>query len=47
MKNCDKCKKEFDTEELKCPICGVVLVEAEDTDNAAETVATMTILNIL
>jgi len=46
MKYCENCEKEFDTKETKCPICGCILVEKEE-ENTAETVATMTILNIL
>lgn len=49
MKYCRKCKKEFDTEDVKCPLCGADLIE-EDTgsdDETAETVAVMTILGFL
>jgi len=44
---CEKCKKEFDLGEQKCPICGADLVKEADNDTTAETVATMTILGIL
>ncbi|MPM16837.1 hypothetical protein SDC9_63219 [bioreactor metagenome] len=46
MKYCENCDKEFDTNEAKRPVCECILVEKGD-DNTAETVATMTILNIL
>jgi rRNA maturation endonuclease Nob1 len=45
MKYCENCDKEFDTTETECPVCGCTL--AEEEDNTAETVATMTTLNIL
>ena len=47
MKYCERCKKEFDIEEQQCPICGEYLLENEDNDATAETVASMTILGIL
>lgn len=46
MKYCENCDKEFDTKEVECPVCGCILVEKEE-EHTAETVATMTILNIL
>lgn len=48
MKYCEECKKEFDTEEQKCPICGEKLKQAEQSEeDVAITVATMTTLGIL
>jgi uncharacterized paraquat-inducible protein A len=47
MKYCEKCKEEFDTEEQKCPICKADLVETEDNDAVAETVALMITMGIL
>ncbi len=46
MKYCENCDREFDTKESKCPDCGFLLVDKEE-EKTAETVATMTILNIL
>jgi hypothetical protein len=45
MKYCENCDKEVDTKDTECPICGCTFVDEEET--TAETVATMTTLNIL
>ncbi len=47
MKYCERCNKEFDTEQLQCPLCGDDLVSNEDDDDTDEIVATMTILGLL
>lgn len=44
MKYCEKCKKETDTEENKCPICNEELVEILNDEDAATIVATTTFL---
>lgn len=46
MKYCENCGKEYDTKEAECPVCGSILVDKEE-EITAETVAMMTILNIL
>jgi rRNA maturation endonuclease Nob1 len=51
MKYCDKCKKEFETDNVICPICGNELQEIEQENNneleVAEIVSTMMITGII
>ena len=44
MKYCEKCKKEFDTEDKKCPVCGGKLKEILSDEDAATIVSTTTLL---
>ena len=49
MKHCDNCDKDFDTIEVRCPVCGEDLQDRPDEDelDTDELVATMTITGIL
>ena len=48
MKHCDNCNKNFDTKDVKCPICGKDMQDAPDDDlSAEEIVSSMTITGIL
>lgn len=54
MKYCNKCKREFETEEDTCPICGAMLIDVSkneqneiNEDEAAEIISTMMITGIL
>ena len=51
MKYCQKCIKEFETEESVCPVCGKNLVDIQNEENneyeAAEIISTMMITDIL
>lgn len=44
MKYCEKCKKEFDTEDEKCPVCEGKLKEILSDEDAATIVSTTTLL---
>ncbi|MGF7012171.1 RNA polymerase subunit RPABC4/transcription elongation factor Spt4 [Lachnospiraceae bacterium PF1-22] len=44
MKYCKKCHKEIDTEETQCPVCNEELEEMLSEEDAAEIVATTTLL---
>lgn len=48
MKHCDKCNESFDTEEVKCPVCGNAMQDAkEEPLSTEEIVSSMTITGIL
>lgn len=44
MKHCDNCKKDVDTEEEQCPICGEKLIDELSEEDAAMIVASTTLL---
>lgn len=44
MKYCEKCKKEFDTQDETCPVCGEKLEEIISDEDAATIVTTTTLL---
>ena len=48
MKHCDKCSKDFDTTEVKCPACGKDIKDVTDNEpSTEEIVSSMTITGIL
>ncbi len=44
MKYCVKCKKEFDTEDEKCPVCEGKLTEILSDEDVTTIVSTTTLL---
>ena len=48
MKYCNKCNKFFDTDEVKCPVCGKGMQDVQNDDiSTDEVVSSMTITGIL
>jgi len=44
LKYCEKCKKEFEIEDEKCPVCEGKLKEVLSDEDAATIVSTTTLL---
>ncbi len=44
MKYCEQCKKEYDTDQKECPVCGKELKEGLSEEEIAIIVASTTLL---